>query len=281
MSIAYFLMAHDNIGQLTRLVRAIHDPAHCILVHVDAKSPASFRREVAQLAGHWPNVHLMRSRSVRWASWSVIDTTLEGMRELLALDSRWTHFWNLSGQDFPLRPQRALIEHLREHRDTNFVKVFDPLTNWRDGESRIRRIRLEIPGLRDGVMVPRLRTNRWQRHLGSRRYWGGSSYFTLTRALCEDLLGSDEMPAYRRFFRLSYTGDEIFIPTFVMNSKWRDTISNDNLRLIDFSEGTPRPRTWTTEHREQLLESPAWFARKFDSRVDAPILDFLEQRLAA
>ncbi|MEZ5740569.1 MAG: hypothetical protein R3E68_14690 [Burkholderiaceae bacterium] len=157
--------------------------------------------------------------------------------------------------------------------------MFDPLTRWEDGDSRIRRLRLEIPGMRNGVMIPKLRFNRWQRHLGDRRYWGGSSYYTLTRALCADLLASPELPAYRRFFRFSYTADEIFMPTFAMNSRWRDSVVNDNLRLIDFSEGTPRPRTWTSEHLTRVLESPAYFARKFDSRVDDRIIECLERRL--
>ena len=281
MSIAYFLMAHDNAAQLARLLDAIDHPRNRVLIHIDAKSPRSVHEEVGELVRNRPRVHVMRPRPVRWTAYSVVDATLEGMRELLELDSGWHHFWNLSGQDFPLRTQERLIDHLDANRERNFVQLIDPLTEWRDGPDRIRRVQLEIPGLRNAVKIPKLRFDRWARHLQQRRYWGGSSYFTLTRALCEDLLTSDELPAYKRFFRFSYTTDEIFLPTFVMNTRWRDTVVNDNLRLIDFSEGLIRPRTWTQAHEQQLLQSPAYFARKFDSRIDEPIIACVERHLAA
>lgn len=278
MAIAYFIMAHNAPEQLRRLFELIHDRRNCYLLHIDKKAPRDCHQAAAELAARHDNAHVMPARNVRWASYSVMAATLEGIQRLLALDSRWHHFWNVSGQDLPLAPQDAIIDRLAREPRANYVETFEPASRWEDAERRPRFLRLELPGLDSGFNVPKLRLNRWQRLLGDDRYWGGSSYFTLSRVFCEAMLASPRLPAYRRFFRYSYTTDEIMLPTFIMNSPWRDTVVADNLRLIDFSEGTPRPRTWTMADAPVVLASDKLFARKFDPHVDAQIIEHVEAR---
>lgn len=278
MAIAYFLMAHHAPDQLRRLMALIHDARNFYLLHVDRKAGRECHAAAADLAARYENVYVMPARDVRWASYSVMSATLEGVQRLLALDKRWRHFWNLSGQDLPLATQDTIIERLARDSEANYVEAFDPATRWVDAERRTRFVRLELPGMRGGVNVPKLRIDRWRRLLGEDRYWGGSSYFTLSRAFCEGMLASPRLAAYRRFFRHSYTTDEIMLPTFIMNSPWRDTVVQDNLRLIDFSEGTPRPRTWTMADADRVLGSDKLFARKFDPGVDDAIIERVAAR---
>jgi hypothetical protein len=37
----------------------------------------------------------------------------------------WSHFINLSGQDFPLKPQKQIIAFLNANLDREFIKVMD------------------------------------------------------------------------------------------------------------------------------------------------------------
>lgn len=277
---AYLIMVHARPAQLARLLRAIAHPRNIVLIHVDRKASAGERDEIARLVAGLDNVHALPSRDVRWASWSVVDATLAGIAALLSIDRRWSHFSNLSGQDFPLQPQDAVIERLQARPEANYVEYFDP-SQWLAGMERIRHVRIEPPWPRRGITLPKVRRDRWQRLLGDTTYWGGSSYFTVTREFCEHLLASPRLPAFKRFFRYCYSADEIFWPSFMLDSPMRDTVVNDNLRLIDFSEGLPRPRTWTMADRDRLLRSDKLYARKFDPDVDDEIIDLLERASAA
>jgi hypothetical protein len=264
MRIAYLILAHKNPQQIERMFRAIYHPDNHYLFHIDRKSP--------------PECHAC---VVRWASFSVIDTTLLGIRQLMELSPHWDMFMNLSGQDFPLRSQDEIRDKLAANADRNFVEHFDPMPRWEDALARIRRIRISPPFTASAFNIPKIRIDRWSRYLGNATYFGGSSYFVLSRRFCEFMIGSPEFERYRRFFRFTYTSDEIFIQTFIMNSAMRDTVVNDNLRQLNWSEGKAQPKIYTMADREELLGSDALFARKFDVDVDADIYGLLEQRLAS
>ena len=85
-------------------------------------------------------------------------------------------------------------------------------------------------------------------------------------------------PAYVRFFKHAFVPGELFFQTIVLNSPFRETIVNDNLRFIDWPE-KPGPTILRVERLSRLLESGKLFARKFDSTVDAAILDALDQEI--
>ncbi len=275
---AYLVLVHNNPAQFIRLINAADHPENLFLLHVDAKSGPAIHQAAAEFAASRPNVQILPARDVRWASWSVVDATLAAIETLLGMSNTWLFFSNLSGQDFPLQPQEQILARLKREPDCNYVEYFEPSIEWIDGPRRIEYVRIEPPRMKGGINIPKLRWKRWKRYLGDTRYYGGSSYFTLNRAFCEHLLASPRLARYRQFFRFTYATDEMFFQTFIMDSPFRDTLINDDLRLIDFSEGTPRPRTWTEEHAHILLNSNDFYARKFDPAVDDRIIGHLEQQ---
>ena len=278
---AHLIMVHNNPAQFERLFAAINHPQNLFVIHVDVKSPKPVHEAAARLASQHANLHVLPARDVRWACWSVMETTIVAIDFLRKLDSNWQYFSNLSGQDFPLKSQEEMLAQLLLTPERNYIHHFDPLEHWVDGPDRIRYVRLELPWMTTGYPVPKLRWNRWKTYLGDLQYYGGTSYFTLTRAMCDLLLDAEDLPNYRRFFRFTFSSDEIFIPTFALNSSLKHTVHNDDLRLIDFSEGNPRPRTWTSEHLDQLRTCGDFYARKFDPAVDDAIIGHLEQQLTA
>ena len=68
----------------------------------------------------------------------------------------------------------------------------------------------------------------------------------------------------RRFVRFTWGPDEFVIPTLVMNSKFRQTVVNDNFYYIDWSEGGANPKTLTVEDYAKMKHSGKLLARKFD-----------------
>jgi Core-2/I-Branching enzyme len=80
----------------------------------------------------------------------------------------------------------------------------------------------------------------------------------------------------RWYLRFTWGADEFVIPTLIMNSKFRETVINDNFYYIDWSKGGASPKTLITEDYDLLLSSDKMFARKFDIKVDSKILDLLD-----
>lgn len=65
--------------------------------------------------------------------------------------------------------------------------------------------------------------------------------------------------------------DELFLQTILMNSVFKDNITGDNLRYVDFKRG--KPYVWRKEDIDELLSAPGIFARKFDEQIDSVIVD--------
>ena len=80
----------------------------------------------------------------------------------------------------------------------------------------------------------------------------------------------------KRFIRFTWGPDEFVIPTLVMNSKYSDTVINDNFYYIDWSNGGSNPKTLTVDDFERIISSGKMLARKFDIRQDRVILDLLD-----
>jgi len=80
----------------------------------------------------------------------------------------------------------------------------------------------------------------------------------------------------RRFIRFTWGPDEFVIPTLVLNSKFRESVINDNFYYIDWSGGGSNPKILTAEDYEHLKSTDKTLARKFDIKVDTAILDRLD-----
>jgi hypothetical protein len=80
----------------------------------------------------------------------------------------------------------------------------------------------------------------------------------------------------RRFLRYTWGADEFVIPTLIMNSKFKPTVTNNNFYYIDWSNGGASPKTLTSADYNFLLASDNLLARKFDIKLDSEILDKLD-----
>jgi hypothetical protein len=98
----------------------------------------------------------------------------------------------------------------------------------------------------------------------------------LSREACAYLVRSRAARRLRQFYEHTFIPDESFFQTTLLNSPLLGNVVNDNRRCIQWQSDVV---TYTLEHRDLLLNSDAWFARKFDDGIDPAILDLLEQRL--
>ena len=273
MRLAYFFPVHRFARQFAWVFSAVYDPEDVFVIHIDRDSPDAFRREIETLVTGRPNVHFLDSISVNWGGWSICEIEFRAIRLLADIGQDWDYLINLSGQDYPVRPISHLRQFLAERQGQNFIQV-SPLS----GEPYHFRRRLFFYTVEWLGQIVRLPLPNWPiRPLPIR--WTGSQWHFLSREFCRWLAESDMMERCARSLKHVKIPDEFFMQAIVMNSPFRDRLNTNLWRYLRFDG--PSPVVLRAADYEQVVNSPAFFARKFDENVDREILERLANRIGA
>ena len=296
MSIAYFILVHRYPNQFKRLFKAIYDPENHYLIHTDKRAGRDLYKELQNFLAKFPNAHLLSSHNVVWGGYSMVNAELRSMKKLLKLSKKWDFLVNLSGQDFPLKPQSAIKAFLKLNMEKDFMLVANQKNIRPETLNRIENYFVE--GSNDFLGVPVKRS-----YLTDVIPFIGGQWKILSRNCCEFLCSSREIAKFKKYYRNTLIPDESFFQTVLMNTSYTKAIINDDKRaiiwipdirykpdsrnridantkaLIASGKMKLRPKTFTIKDLSFLQKSKALFARKFDETVDSQILDILELQL--
>jgi len=223
------------------------------------------------------NASLLKSQNALWGGYSLVDAELRGIKELLKIDSEWDFFINLSAQDFPLKSQTYIQAFLSRNLGTDFMKVANQSKFRPDTLHRIENYVTES----DHEILSEVILKR--PFLQGVTPYIGNQWMILSRQFCEFVSHSPEADRFKEFYQHTFIADEGFFQTVIMNTSYKGTVVNDDMRTIDWVPmGTIklRPRDFTSKDAEFLMASPGLFARKFDETVDAGIFSILESNLS-
>ena len=113
--------------------------------------------------------------------------------------------------------------------------------------------------------------------------YGGWAWWTLTYDCAKYMLKTyRQNPELKKFFKYSWTPDEMIYQTILMNSHFKTNVINDDLREIEFPEGRAdgsHPLVYSVNDFQKLKNSKQYFARKFDMQKDSRILDLIDNEL--
>ncbi len=303
MRIAYIILAHKQPELLVRLVERLDSPRALFLIHVDRKTePAVFERMRRPLAGR-ENVTFLPRHVCHWAGWGHVRASLKGIAHLVRNRIDFDYASLMTGQDYPIKPLPEIESYLAAGGGREFFYLAPmPRDDWKDGgmhrietwnfplQGKMRR----FPGKE--TFDSRLLTwawahanRRWQprrRFLDGFEPYGAQCYWTLTRYCVEYIDGFVRRhPRFVRFFRWTYSPDELFYGTILGNSSFRERATLDNLRYQDWDRDRARasgrrpPAVLDTGDLPRLAGSGKLFARKFDLEVDAGVLDAIDREL--
>lgn len=273
--IAYFLLVHRYPAQFKRLFKAIYLPGNQYVVHVDKSSGTVLADEISAFLKPYHGVEILESQDALWGGYSLVDAELRGMARLLEMDSRWTHYINLSGQDFPLKSQNYIREFFAANPGKQFIRALDQRKERPDTLNRISHLFIEEHGKMTATGVARP-------FLPGDIPFIGTQWKAVTRGFCEYVCHDPRVERFKTFYRNSFIADEAFFQTVIMNSDDPGTVMNDDLRLIDWvpdGDIKLRPRNYDENDFNQLQRSPELFARKFDAESNTRILSLLERHL--
>lgn len=271
--IAWFVMVHHKPAQLAWLMNAIHNSDDVFIIHVDLKSRLGLKKDrrglmraVRAIVRDRPNVHLMRSRFTNWGGWSLSRTLLDAIGLALRLDPHWTHFANISGQCYPLKPLETIRREMAAAPRDLMVEMrpFDslPADDW-----HLRwHPMLETP-VRAFILPGRRRPPR-----GIVMAHKGSQWVVLPRHFCEWAVKAPVTRRIARYLRHLLLSDELLVQTLADNSPFRNDIRPYRRHII-----WPGPQTLTLANLPAIRAGDGWFGRKFDLVADIAVLDMLAQ----
>lgn len=282
LRLAYVISAYRLPSQLVRLVDLLDEPTTSIVISVDRRSDAAtFEAMWQPLAGR-RNIHFLPRHTSPYRSFGHVRSTLRGIDHLISSGIDFDYLSVLTGQDLPLVSNAAIRARLGEANGDGFVQHF-PLPDERWSGGGLNRF--------SSIFV---HTHRATRSISRRRFkglmspglpfdvtpFGGSGYWTLPVDLVSyvhDFVRA--RPEWVRFFATTDMADETFFHTILMNSPHAKRIRDDDLRLIDWSDRTELPKIWRSADFDVLAASDDLFARKFDTGVDAAVIDRVVQEL--
>ena len=127
-SIAFGISIFKDIEQFERTLRAVYRPQNHYCIHIDKKSPKEFHQAVQKILSCFSNVFVASQIfKVYWGRFSVLQSDLICMKDLLKRSKTWKYFINLTGQEFPLKTNNELVEMLRKLTGKSIVDGIIPM----------------------------------------------------------------------------------------------------------------------------------------------------------
>ncbi len=274
---AFLVMAHSNPDQLRTLLSLLDHPRGDIFLHIDRK--ADFSGEAFSSVLKHSRLFVVDRQRIGWGGLSQIRCEFSLLEA--ALPAQYAYYHLISGFDLPLRPMEELFSFFDAYDGTEFVSIQSRELNEDEIDKFSRYWFLQEYERVNGLFY-RLNHGlvRLQKAFGIDRHKGdahpiykGANWFSCTHRFCSDLFTQRKVICKR--YRFTRCCDEMFLQTYLMNSSHREHLfdhekegfSFRNLRAIDWERGNPY--TYRKEDVPHLLNSGAFFARKFDQAVDA------------
>ncbi|MDR0604545.1 MAG: glycosyltransferase family 2 protein, partial [Bacteroidales bacterium] len=110
--------------------------------------------------------------------------------------------------------------------------------------------------------------------------YGGATWWSLTGECVSHIFREcNQGSKLYEFYKHTLSSNKMMIHTFLMNSKYKDTVVNYNLRKTNCSYNGLHSKTWLDMDFDELITSPRLFAHKFDESKNDLILDKLEAHI--
>ena len=263
-------MAHNEFELLQILVSCLDDPRNDLFVHID--------RKIETL----PNLHVTKASlfmleervDVRWGDVSVVEAEY-ALFEAAVKRGPYLYYHLLSGADLPIKSQDYIHQFFNEHCGKEFIG-YTLTTITPEVIRKVQRWHLFPRSFRSkswATRVPRALFLRIQELFGIRRnrdidFKKGTQWVSITEGLVRYAIDYKEWAL--KTFRNTFCSDEVFLQTLCWQSPFRENLFNTTrdeigcMRAIGWKSNCLTD--WGAEDLSFLKDSPALFARKFNSK---------------
>lgn len=275
---AYLIMCHTNFDQLMILLELLDDVRNDIFLHIDKKAEG-YSLERIRNSVKKSMLFLVNPMRINWGGDSQIELEMKLLREATKQVHEYYHL--ISGLDLPLKTQEDIHFFFANQCGYDFVSLewnhphnqnktfLDRLNYYYPLQNYIQRGKEGIfGGIQRKLLTWQKKHNICRTRNAGVCFQKGANWFSITHKTACYIV--TEYKHYKKYFRKTLCGDEIFLQTILVNSPFLDNVVDDNLRFVDWNRGNPY--TFTDEDYEVLINSDKLFARKFDLSVDRTIV---------
>jgi core-2/I-Branching enzyme len=280
MRLTYIILAHHLPTQTIRLVRRLASPDSRFLIHWDRRSPDDDLRAILKEVKHECDVTPLPRHACYWGTFSIVAATLEGIDVACADPRGFERLILLSGQDYPIKSRSAIEAFFASHPHQSFIEhVAFPKPNWPGGGWSRVQMHWEVApeGSKCGLQAKAIQPEMPEPLPMGLHPHGGTQFWVMTAEAAAYVQEVTHIhPEVSRFFEHAFAPDEIYMQTLLACSPFAETLHNGTLHFVKWS----RPeKILTVGDLDELAASPHLFARKFDTRIDAKVLDFIDDRI--
>ncbi|WP_083199257.1 beta-1,6-N-acetylglucosaminyltransferase [Rhizobium sp. AC44/96] len=275
--VAYLLLVHANLKQVTRLISALPEESP-VFIHVDTNA-GRFYEELRDAMKRRAKTYFVPRFRSRWASPGISRATFSLINAAIESGVEFDYATLLSGADYPIKSNEQIADFLARAKGNEFIESFamEKPNRWTEmgglykAPDRALRYHLRIRGRVYNTPITR------SMPYGLVAY-GGSQWWTLTRAAVEYIdVFHQKSPKFDRFLHGTFIPDEFVVQTILSNSPFAGRIVGDDLRFAIWDRPVPPyPATLKCADVPELLASTKLFARKFSDSVDSDVLDHLD-----
>ncbi|MDN3585391.1 beta-1,6-N-acetylglucosaminyltransferase [Pedobacter aquatilis] len=280
MRIAHIIMAHKNPKQLLRLIKSLEHPNADFFIHIDKK----VLKEEFKIIENLSQVKFIKNRiNCNWGGNSLFLGILSSLNEVVSDNIEYDFINLLSAQDYPLTSAENIFNFLQSRPQSNFISYDESRETewWKKAVSRYEKHHFTDLSFRGKYLLQKIVNKIFpvRKFPMEMELYGSckSTWWTISGTCAkyvDEIFTNNKQ--LRNFLKYSWGTDEFAFASIVMNSSFKDSVINNNLRYIDFSQGHAHPKTLLIEDYDKIASSKMLFARKFDDQVDEYILDRID-----
>ncbi|XP_068959602.1 N-acetyllactosaminide beta-1,6-N-acetylglucosaminyl-transferase-like isoform X2 [Petaurus breviceps papuanus] len=288
--LAYVMVIHKDFETFERLFRAVYMPQNVYCVHVDEKTTAEFKDAVERLVGCFPNAFLAsKLEPVVYGGISRLQADLNCMKDLVASKVQWKYIINTCGQDFPLKTNKEIIQHLKGFKGKNITPGVLPPSH---AIERTKYVFKEYINSRASFMQKtKILKSLPPHHLV---IYFGSAYVALTREFVNFVFQDHRAIDLLLWSQDTYSPDEHFwvtlnrisgVPGSMPNASWEGNLRAIKWHDMESEHGGCHGHyvrgicIYGNGDLKWLYDSPNMFANKFELKTYPLTLECLELRL--
>lgn len=273
---AFLIIAHNEFEILQRLIHQLDSEECDIYVHIDKKV-----KELPQLSVSKSRLYILSNRiDVRWGNVSQIKCEYT-LWEAAYKNGPYDFYHLISGTHFPLVPLKEILSRYSSMEGHNIIPEFRLFDGYQC-KLKVRQLNFFTRTFAyGGSFTKRLSQVMWRHchqlqdllHIRinqSKTFYIGSNWVSLTQDAIAYML--EHKNSVMKTYRFSFCGDEIFVPSKLMDSHFADSIIWEDYYLYtDFGKGS-NPKVLTINDYQSIVDSHCLWARKFSSK-DMEIVD--------
>lgn len=280
MKIAHLIMVHKEPAQVERLIKKLAHKNFDLYIHLDKKSNFN---QFAYLTS-FPNVFFTAARlSINWGGFNFAASIIKCTEEILKKEANYSFVNLISGQDYPLQSADHIYNFFEANSDKSFMAhEAEGSEWWSHARQRIEKYHMTNFNFKGKYLVQLI----INKILPKRKFplaltlYGHQcgSWWSLNRdcaAYIVNFFNGDKR--LQRFCNFTWAADEFLLATILMNSRLKNNVINNDIRYIDWSAGGGHPKIFSSRDFTALKNSNDLFARKFDIKTDAIILDQIDR----